>query len=475
MKVDESDWHGPRKGQLVATRLHFDRGTVVVEGPPAAALSGVVWDPRTQNFRASAHRFRALRAALSERGESLADEIAPGLGARDGRWSPPELRPYQREALTAWLAAGKRGVVVLPTGAGKTRIALAAAAAVQRPTAVLCPTRVLLAQWVEALRACYGGPIGLVGDGEHRLEDVTVMTFESAFRKMDALGHRYALLVVDEVHHFGSGLRGEALEASVAPYRLGLTATAPERGTSAEVVLSDLVGPTVFGMTLGDLAGSHLAAFDVLRLRVSLAEDERAEYARLARPFLELRADLRKADPFVDFEASLRAMGGTAAGRSAIADFQRATALAAFPREKRRLAAALLARHRADKTLVFAARAADARSVSCDSLVPAITADIVRDEREEILTRFREGGVRCIVSARVLNEGVDVPDANVAILLGGALGVREQIQRIGRVLRPSPGKRALVYEIATAQTVDSARADRKWRGVASASLPTVAT
>jgi superfamily II DNA or RNA helicase len=141
-------------------------------------------------------------------------------------------------------------------------------------------------------------------------------------------------------------------------------------------------------------------------------------------------------------------------------------ALATFPIHKRRLAARLIERHREDKTLIFAALASDARAISCDNLVPAITADTRRDERDEILSRFREGQLRCIVSARVLNEGVDVPDANVAVLLGAALGVREQVQRIGRVLRPRPNKRAIVYDVATAHTIDADRSDRKWRRLA---------
>ncbi len=448
----------------------FDRGTLLVQGDAASGWPGVVWDPRTQNLRAAAHRYRALRRAATTSGVSFTDPI-PARWSRSRQWAPPSLRPYQRDAVMAWLGQGKRGVIVLPTGAGKTRVALAAAAAVRGPTAVLCPTRVLLGQWLEALKQVYAGPLGVLGDGESRIEPVTVMTFESAFRRMDALGDRFALLVVDEVHHFASGLRAEALEACVAPYRLGLTATAPEAASAGELTLDDLVGPVAFAMSIGDLSGTHLAAFDVVRLRVGLTAAERAEYVRMARPYLELQAALRRATPSIDWEGTMRAMASTADGRRAIRAWQGAVALAAFPEEKRRLAAALIERHRDDKTLVFASRASDARTVSSDSLVPAITAEIVREERDAVMARFRDGTLRCVVSARVLNEGVDVPDANVAVLLGGALGVREQAQRVGRVLRPGPGKRAIVYDIATAGTVDADRADRKWRRFAAQTLP----
>jgi superfamily II DNA or RNA helicase len=299
------------------------------------------------------------------------------------------------------------------------------------------------------------------------------MTFESAFRQMDSLGDRFALLIVDEVHHFASGLRGEALEACAAPYRLGLTATAPDTESAGARTLEDLVGPVVFAMSIGDLTGSHLAAFEVVRLRVALTNEERGQYHRLSRAFFELRDSLLRAHPVLDWDATLRSMSRTATGQRAIQSWQRAVALAAFPRAKRELAASLIERHRADKTLVFAAHAADARVLSCDNLVPAITAAIGREERDSILARFRDGRLRCLVSARVLNEGVDVPDANVAILLGGALGVREQVQRVGRVLRPSPGKQAIVYDVATDGTVDARRSDRKWRRLAAEALPSM--
>ena len=83
-----------------------------------------------------------------------------------------------------------------------------------------------------------------------------------------------------------------------------------------------------------------------------------------------------------------------------------------------------------------------------------------------MLTRFREGRLRAVVSSRVLNEGLDVPDARVAILVGGALGTRELVQRIGRVLRPAAGKRAQVYELVTSATIDDRRAEARRRRLA---------
>lgn len=68
-----------------------------------------------------------------------------------------------------------------------------------------------------------------------------------------------------------------------------------------------------------------------------------------------------------------------------------------------------------------------------------------------------------IASARVLNEGIDVPDARVAIVTGGTLGAREHVQRLGRVLRPAPGKRAVAYEVVTIGTMDERNAGTRGR------------
>ncbi len=128
--------------------------------------------------------------------------------------------------------------------------------------------------------------------------------------------------------------------------------------------------------------------------------------------------------------------------------------------------AALLTRHREDKSLVFTSSADDAYAIALEHLVPVITADTGRRERLDILDRYRDGRYRTLVSACVLNEGVNVPDARVAIIVAGRFGRLEQVQRIGRVLRPAPGKVARVYDLVTSDTVDDGRARARGRRLA---------
>jgi superfamily II DNA or RNA helicase len=449
--------------------LSFDRGTLRING---RGLPGAVWDDRIRAWRLSAHRYAS--ALDASRGASIAiRDTVRVLDAPPVRgWSVPTLRPYQEAAVRAWTALGRRGIVVLPTGAGKTRLAIAAIAELGLRTLILVPTRALLEQWEQELARFYDGLIGVVGDGACRLTSVTIMTFESAYRRLDDFGGSFGMLVVDEAHHFGTGIRSEALEMCVAPIRLGLTATAPSGGSAAEARLSDLIGPIAYEVLLGELVGTHLAELEIVTLRVPLEDDEAREYERLARPFLELRGTLLRAHPGADWASCMRLIVEQG-GRKAIGAFHEACALAAFPRRKAALLGRLLTEHRADQTLVFTARADDAYAISEAHLIPVVTSETARAERKEILARFADGRYRALVSARVLNEGVDVPEARVAVIVSGALGLREHVQRIGRVLRPRDGKRALVYELVTSGTIEEDRSRAKRRHLAARIAPRV--
>lgn len=439
-----------------AVEVRFDRGTLVVHGDAATAatLPGAVWDGRAEVHRAPAHRYEDIVTALEERGFAVAHDLRRGWRGEGRDLGTFDLRPYQADARMAWEAAARRGVVVMPTGAGKTRLALAAIASTGLSTLVLCPTRALLVEWQRALRHWFAEPIGVVGDGSCEVARLTVMTFESAYRRLDELGDRFGLLVVDEVHHFGSGQRREALEASAASARLGLTATPPARDSEAAANLADLVGPVVFQVGVADLVGRHLARLARVRIPVRLTPDEAMRYERAITRFRGLcRAYFRSAEG-AGYSDLARHLGATREGRQALRDHVEARGLACFPEAKMDATLRLLRRHRGDRTIVFTARADDAYRIGARGLVPVITAEVSARERNAILDKFRAGRLRAIVSARVLNEGIDVPEANVAIVVGGSLGAREHVQRIGRILRPSPGKVAIAYELVTLGTLD---------------------
>jgi superfamily II DNA or RNA helicase len=448
--------------------LKFDRGTLLVRGLSKAAVDGLPlrWDPRVFAHRARALDYAELLRRLQGKELAFDDRVPPpGMAeARPAPWKSLPLRPYQEAALHAWNDSSRRGVVALPTGSGKTRLALAAMATSGLRTLCLVPTRALLSQWYEAVSESYEGPVGCLGDSERRLAPITIATFESAYRHMSRIGNRFELLVVDEAHHFGGGLRDEALEMATASSRLGLTATPPEL-RQARARLTALIGPQVFELSVSDLSGTYLASIDLMRLYVELAPEERRAYGAWLPLYREPFAEFQRQYPSATWESFLRWAARSERGRRAIAAWSRARRLLAYPEGKRELLQSLLERHRRDRVMVFVGDNETAYRVAREFLIMPFTCDIRRKERISVLEKFRSGSLGALVSARVLNEGIDVPDADVAIVVAGPQGVREYVQRIGRVLRPRDNKSARVYELVVRGTGELRRSARRVEGL----------
>ena len=373
-------------------------------------------------------------------------------------------RSYQRDAVRNWLANEGRGVVVLPTGAGKTVVAFTILEQVPVRTVVIVPTIELLRQWRSELIKRLGLPaelVGVVGGGERTQRPITVMTYDSAAmprRDLSAFG----LLIVDEVHHLPAPTYRRIAEKARAPWRLGLSAT-PERADGAEVDLAGLVGPEVYRRQPAELSREgHIATYQQRRLFVDLSPEERYRYDALIAEYKWFLATQRR--QFVRgnlFDELIRRSGQDPAARRALPAHHEARMIALNAEGKVSCVESLLRKHAAEKVLVFSEYNAMVRTVSQRLALPAITYRTDAEERRLILERFRAGAYSKLVSGRVLNEGVDVPDANVAIVVSGSSATREHIQRLGRVLRPKP-REAVLYEIISRHTTEG-RASRARR------------
>jgi len=441
-------------------------------------LAFVERDARSKTRRAPAHRYVDLLAALDDRGTSYDDRVfdRPTLDLT----STYELREYQRDALDDWEAADRRGVLELPTGSGKTVIGIAAMEALDTPTLVVVPTIDLLEQWRRELEREFDREIGQLGGGEQRLADVTVSTYDSAYLRADELGDRFGLVVFDEVHHLGGEGYRDIARLLAAPARMGLTATF-ERPDGAHEVVAELVGPLVHRVAVDELAGDHLADYDIKRLEVSLTPAEREVYERHQKTFTDYLASsgiqMRSGS---DYQELVKRSGNDPRAREALLAKQRAREVMMNADEKVERLRTILDRHRADRVIVFTAHTDLVYRLSERFLIPAITHETGASERREILERFRSGEYSRVVTANVLDEGVDVPDANVAVVLSGSGSEREFTQRLGRILRPkadgvsestdseareataSPlGERALLYEIVTEETAEERVARRR--------------
>jgi superfamily II DNA or RNA helicase len=374
-------------------------------------------------------------------------------------------RSYQREALDAWLGHDGKGVVVLPTGAGKTVIALLAIAELGLRAIVVVPTIELVEQWHKALATNLGYPkadVGMVGGGKRTMRDLTVITYDSASmpsRRLDGFG----LLIVDEVHHLPARAYRAISRKVNAPFRLGLSAT-PERADGGHHALLELVGPTVYRKSAASLArDEHIAEFTEKRIFVDLTPSEQLRYDQLMAEFsffiASRRNQLGRPDQF--FTELIRRSAFDPAARSALSAHHQARMIALNAEAKLASVETLLTRHLTDRVIIFCEYNAMVDTLSEQMLLPAITHRTPAAERREILERFRDGRYTKLVTGRVLNEGVDVPDANVAIVVSGSSASREYIQRLGRVLRPKR-KRAMLYEVITRGTTES-RSARKRR------------
>ena len=447
-----------------ALRLAFDEGTVLVEGLPEDAdsgLPGVKFDHRTGQFRAEAIWYRTIV-------QHLLDHKVPYLdNARDYDkvdWSirvEKEAFPHQTEGLKAWWDAGKRGVVVLPTGTGKTHLANLAIAQAKRPTLVVTPTIDLMNQWFDELSMSFAAEVGLLGGGYYEIKPLTVTTYDSAYMNMDRLGNKFGLIVFDECHHLPGPTYGLAAICAIAPFRLGLTAT-PERVDNAHTQLDYLIGPIVYRREITQLRGRFLADYQVMTLYVNLTDQERFEYEHareVYRTFLQdTGIDMRRPNAWGQF---LFAAHRSPEGRHAYLAYRRQRELALAAPAKLSLLGRLLDRHNGDRILIFTHDNATVYKIARQFLVPVITHQTKTKERREILLRFNAGTFPIVATSRVLNEGVNVPEANVAIILSGTGSVREHVQRLGRILRKSGDKEAILYEVITRGTVEEFTSNRR--------------
>ncbi|NJR48957.1 MAG: DEAD/DEAH box helicase [Leptolyngbyaceae cyanobacterium CSU_1_3] len=446
--------------------LQFDRGTLILHPPPRgkAWMDYAIWDDRVEKFRIPANQYRNLVLAMRAEGTELDDKAKAFADVE--MVASLEMQPYthQQEALDAWRAAGRMGVVVLPTAAGKTYLAQMAMQATQRSTLVMVPTLDLMHQWYAHLVAAFPDvEVGLLGGGSRDRSPLLVSTYDSAAINAETLGNQYGLLVFDECHHLPSDFNRVIAEYAIAPYRLGLTAT-PERTDGKHEDLQVLIGAEVYRRTAEELSGSALANHKATQIKVKLSKQERERYDRL----IQVRnAFLKEANIYLSsaqgWQRFVQASARSKAGRKAMLAHREARAIAFGTEGKIRVLADLLSQHHPERTLIFTDDNATVYQISQEFLIPAITHQTPVKERHNILTRFKQGDYKTLVASRVLNEGVDVPEASVAIVLSGTASTREYIQRLGRILRKGkdPTKLALLYEVVAEDTSEESVSRRR--------------
>ncbi|MAY79187.1 MAG: helicase [Deltaproteobacteria bacterium] len=445
--------------------IRFHDGTLVVEGSELDQLPpGFRLDDRIGHPRGPAWLYPQVVTSARAFGIAYTDE-SQNYTRLDNLKVPSDRKPrdYQREAVDAWHKAGRRGAVILPTGSGKTFVAELAIAETARSTLVVAPTLDLVGQWHDRLKTAFGCPVGMMGGGTHDVQDITVSTYDSAYIHLARYGDRFGLLVFDEVHHLPAPGYLQAAESSIAPYRLGLTATW-DHDAEREHALIEVLGDIVYEKGITELSGQYLADYETVRIQVELNEEEQARYDETRNLFTQfIKAKRIPLGSPRGWQTFLRHAAQSKAGRAAFQAYQESRKIAHGTSQKLDVLADLLKTEHKRRTIVFTHDNQTAYKVSRMFLVPCISHQTDVKERRAILDAFEDGTLPVIVTSRVLNEGVDMPAAEVAIVLSGTGTVREHVQRLGRILRPGEGKQAVLYEIVAADTAEMRTSQRRRR------------
>jgi superfamily II DNA or RNA helicase len=279
---------------------------------------------------------------------------------------------------------------------------------------------------------------------------------------MDKMGAGFGLLIFDEEHHLPGKCRREAAILSAAGMRLGLTAT-PERSDGLHRDLDWLIGPVVYQMPFEKAKGSTLADFDVVRIPVALNDSEQASYDQCSRVIRQFIASRREDLPSYTWQDLCRESGEDPEARYAQKAYYYKQSIENRAAEKLRVLEDIFRLHSGQQILVFAGSNAMAVEVSKRFLVPTILSHTRKRERLAVLRGFAEGLFTVLVANRVLDEGVDVPEAKVAVVIGGQASTRQAKQRLGRVLRRSGNARATLYEVVCENTKEVERSRKRRR------------
>jgi superfamily II DNA or RNA helicase len=354
----------------------------------------------------------------------------------------PTLRRWQTDALALWEQAGHRGIASVVTGAGKTVFALACISRLQPAcTLVVVPTVALLDQWWVAIAEYFDLELDevnlITGKGHVRTGTINLAVLNTASKLHQHRRDQPLFLIVDECHKAGSEQFRSVLDIPMIA-SLGLSAT-PARPYDAglDEVIIPALGPVIFEYTYRDALRDQVIVPFSLRNIVFELEPE----------------TLRKYEKFTKAIAQSIKRHGLEAPET-ISILLRRARLVNLSLNRVRLALKIVAAHRGERVLIFH------ESIEAGELIQRVLVDnnvksgiyhsrMPLRTRADTLAAFRTGHLDVLVACRALDEGFDVPEAEVGIIAASTATKRQRIQRLGRVLRPAGSKRqAVVYSLA---------------------------
>lgn len=383
---------------------------------------------------------------------------------------PP--RPWQLEALRAWAANGRRGVVEAVTGAGKTMLGIHAVCRVLHEggrAMVLVPSTDLVRQWKDDFeRWLPDVPIGNLGSkGGLRRNPLVIATVQSAIRRPELVPpDTEALLVCDEVHHMGATQFGRALDMGFNQ-RLGLTATFERSDGGHQTVLRPYFGQVVYTLDYVQAAAAGvIAPFSVWLIGVPFTDGETRQYEQMQQSMIEMRqvmvTEWGAPRGGSDLMGTLQVWSGQESNwarcrmaRNYLKMFNQRRELLAGAQSKIEALGRLAPTIRsASRALVFcqtveSAQESAERLAGHDIDARPYVGGLNKTARRNLMEGFKQGSPQTMCAPKVLDEGIDVPSADLGVILAASSSERQMIQRMGRVLRPKddgrPARFLIVY------------------------------
>ena len=444
-------------------KLFFDKGTIRIEDSKLVRIPGTKFDDRNKALRSYGLNYSEIIEYLEKSDLDFVDNVPDFIPSPVFQIKDLELRDYQKQAIHNWEKSSMRGCVILPTGAGKTAIGIKAIQKVNASTLVVVPTIDLMEQWANNIfkylstdnnQNSQNISIGKLGGGEDNIQAITVATYDSAYLRASTIGNQFKLIIFDEVHHLPAPGYRSIAEQFIAPYRLGLTATI-EREDELHELIPYLTGGVVFHLGSKELSTQkHLAEYVIDRIQVNLTQEEQTEYEANHTKFLtNLRQLGFKAPSMYNFKRLIMMSNKNKIAREAMLARNKANEIALNSKAKIDELQKILQQNKKIKTIIFTQNNKMVYTLSNQFLIPNITYRTIKEERRDVLEGFKSGRYNVVVTSRVLDEGVDVPDAELGIIVSGTGSGRELIQRLGRILRPKQdGRKARLVELVSKHT-----------------------
>ena len=444
--------------------LEYQKGTIVVKGLDSLPFSTL--DSRTNYLYSNGINYKKITEYLNGKNIKYDDRVLDLLPISSLPKIKVKLRGYQLEAIENWCLE-KMGSIVLPTGAGKTIIGLKIIEIVNSPTLIIVPTLDLIKQWTKILSRNFDIEIGNIGGGTENIRPISVSTYDSAYIKAPWIGNKFLLIVFDEVHHLPAPSYRLIAETFVAPYRLGLTATI-EREDHLEQDFPYLIGKSTFQITAKELAeNKYLADYVIERKKTFMSSEEYLKYKESMTTYHTcLKKIGLKMNSNNAFKRLIMMSTNNTMARRALVARNNAIDIALNSTSKMDEIRKILGENKDIKTIIFTQHNKLVYEISNDFLIPFITHKSSKEEREDVLTGFKDGRYKAIVTSKVLDEGIDVPDAQLGILVSGTGSSREFIQRLGRLLRPkNDNNEARLIEIVSSGTSETVTSERRHRNI----------